>query len=168
MKKLLYFITAVLCFVACEPNSPGSSTTKGEYVDLGLSSGTKWKALNEYNPNDANGFYSYEEATSLFGKNLPTKVQWMELINECKWTWSGMGSRVVGRTGNSITLPAEGVPGYSSSNVEYVGIAGYYWSSTPYDSQNSWILVIANEREEYIDMAPIEMDGGAFSVRLVK
>ena len=159
---------ALLCFVACEPNSPGSSTTKGDYVDLGLSSGTKWKALNEYNPNDANGFYTYEEATSLFGKNLPTKVQWMELINECKWTWSGMGYKVVGANGNSITIPAEGVPAVSGGEIMDVGTVGYYWSSTPYDSK-CWLLVIAYYKgEEIIDMAPVEMAGYAFSVRLVK
>ena len=160
---------ALLCFVACEPNSPGSSTTKGDYVDLGLSSGTKWKALNEYNPNDANGFYTYEEATSLFGKNLPTKVQWMELINECKWTWSGMGYKVVGANGNSITIPAEGFRYNSEFDGE--GQVGYYWSSTAIDSQTPYIFVgfhIDKEEGVFTSEFPLEDKEWGLSVRLVK
>ena len=52
MKKGLYLLLAVLCFAACEKkNAPAES----EFVDLGLTSGTKWKSLNESNPKDPNG-----------------------------------------------------------------------------------------------------------------
>ena len=47
------------------------------YVDLGLPSGTLWKGKNE------GGWYTYEEAISMFGNLLPTKEQFEELIN----TW---------------------------------------------------------------------------------
>lgn len=143
MKKLLYVIAAALCLVACERNTPGDSTTtpttKGDYVDLGLSSGTKWKSSNEMNPDDESGFYDYDLAMSLFEKNMPTKEQWMELVNECKWTWTGMGYRVTGVNNNSIVLPAAG-----SRNCEgYVGDVGSeagYWSSTPNGSEHAWYL----------------------------
>ena len=46
MKKLLYVIAVALCMVACESNTPnGGSITKGDYEDLGLTSGTKWKVV---------------------------------------------------------------------------------------------------------------------------
>lgn len=139
MKKLLYVIAAALCLVACEKNPDGGSSTKGDYVDLGLSSGTKWKSSNEMNPDDESGFYDYDLAMSLFEKNMPTKEQWMELVNECNWTWTGMGYRVTGVNNNSIVLSAAGFrncEGY----VDYVGSKGFYWSSVPSGSGRAWYL----------------------------
>ena len=45
-----------------------------QYVDLGLPSGTLWKAENEIA-----GHYTYEEAVVKFESKLPTKEQWEEL-----------------------------------------------------------------------------------------
>ena len=44
MKKLLFATMALfaLCLVGCEN---GSGQKKSDYVDLGLPSGTKWKAV---------------------------------------------------------------------------------------------------------------------------
>ena len=126
MKKLLVF--SMLCLMAFTMNAQS-------YVDLGLSSGTKWKSANE------KGFYSYSSAMSNFGGNLPSCEQWVELLHECEWTWSGMGYKVVGPNGNFISLPAAGVrdcDGYVSD----VGFHGYYWSSTPYDSVNVYHLIL--------------------------
>lgn len=103
------------------------------YVDLGLSSGTKWKSANE------KGFYSYSSAISTFGHSVPSQEQWMELRNECDWIWSGMGYKVVGPNGNYITLPAAGGRD-CSGDVYNVGTNGYYWSATPFDSGNAWFL----------------------------
>lgn len=141
MKKLLYVIAATLCLVACEKNteSGSGSSTKGVYVDLGLSSGTKWKISNELNPNNENGFYDYDEAIFLFKKSMPTKEQWIELLNECIWTWTGMGYKVEGSNGNSIILPAAG---YCYDGIVYqIGSGGSYWSSSPSnDSKFAWGL----------------------------
>lgn len=137
MKKILLFL-AVLCMVACKSN-----TSKDGYVDLGLSSGTLWKSQNEMNPQDPeNGFYTYDEAVEAFGRNLPTIKQWIELINECTWTWTGMGYQVVGPNGNSIVLPAAGFASFRDSDysVSNVGSYGDYWSSTPDGSDNAWDL----------------------------
>ena len=100
---------------------------------LGLPSGTKWKNFN------ATGFYTYDEAVSKFGNRLPTKEQWEEIKAECQWTWNGSGYKVTGPNGNSIVLPASGFRNGDGS-VDDVGSYGFYWSSTPKDSDGAWYL----------------------------
>ena len=48
------------------------------YVDLGLPSGTLWKANNEKSI-----YYTYNEAASQFGDNLPTLAHFEELKTFC-------------------------------------------------------------------------------------
>ncbi len=165
MKKLLLFFAA-LCLVACNGNDPvGGSTSKGDYVDLGLTSGTKWKVVNELNPQDSeHGFYTYDEAVSAFGENLPTKEQWMELVNECTWKWTGMGYKVIGSNGNSIILPAAGYHDDFYDAVTRVGQVGRYWSSNPAGSQSAWALSLGADN---IGVGSYTRIAG-YSVRLVK
>ena len=101
--------------------------------DLGLPSGTLWKNANEGGDST---LYTYDEAVSMFGEKLPTLEQLEELDNECTWTWTGHGYKVTGSNGNSIYLPAAGYR-YCDGDVGYVGAYGYYWSSTPIDSENA-------------------------------
>ena len=144
--KLLFF--SLICLMAMNLNAQS-------YVDLGLSSGIKWKSANE------KGFYSYDEAISTFGNNVPSQEQWMELRNECDWTWSGMGYKVTGPNGNSIVLPAAGWR-LCGGSVSFVGTYGFYWSATPYDSVLAW----------YLDSSGVDMNSRArclgLSVRLVQ
>ena len=67
---------------------------------------------------------------------LPTKAEMEELVDKCTWQWttqSGVnGYKVTGPNGNSIFLPAAGYC-FGSSRY-YVGERGYYWSSSPYES----------------------------------
>ena len=149
--KQLFF--SVMCMMALatiascdkDSNSTGSGTPSGGitpagYVDLGLPSGTKWKAENEENPNkDGNNFYTWDEAMAAFGNKLPTKEQFMELRNSCDWTWTGMGYKVVGSNGNSIVLPAAGGRD-CYGDVLSEGSYGHYWSSTPDGSEVAWRL----------------------------
>ena len=64
---------------------------------------------------------------------MPTKYEYQELIDKCKWKWvtiNGVnGYKVTGKNGNSIFLPASGYR-YGSS-FDYAGSRGFYWSSTP-------------------------------------
>ena len=110
---------------------------KLRYIDLGLSSGTKWRNSNEGRDN---AHYTYNEAVSKFGNKLPTKEQLEELKNQCTWTWSGSGYKVVGPNGNSIYLPAAGCL-VGDGSVGYLGSNGYYWSSTPYVSDGAYYLL---------------------------
>ncbi len=128
------------------------------FVDLGLPSGTLWKDKNE-----DGGFYTYKQALSKFGSNLPSRKQFEELKSKCSWTWTGNGYKVTGSNGNSIVLPASG---YRSCHgiVINVGSDGYYWSSTPKDSDGAWIL--------YFFHGGVGLDGfsrcSGLSVRLVQ
>ena len=103
------------------------------WIDLGLPSGTLWKDKNE------SGFYDYDAAVRSFGSKLPTKEQLEELKNSCQWTWTGNGYKVVGPSGASIVLPAAGRRD-CYGGVDYVGSRGYYWSSSPINSDSAWGL----------------------------
>ncbi len=158
MKKLLFIIMICLLalFVAslagCKKEdvnnngnnngnggSGGGGSAQTGYVDLGLPSGTKWKASNETKDN-GDVYYTYDEAVSTFGDKLPTKEQWEELKNNCTWELQNNGGRkVTGPNGNSIVLPATGSRS-CDGDVDYVGIHGSYWSSTPSELESAWYL----------------------------
>lgn len=150
--KQLFF--SVVCMMALttiascdkDSNSTGSGTpggggiTPAGYVDLGLPSGTKWKAANETNPNDENNFYTYDSAMETFGGQLPTREQFEELISLCTFTWDPDrkgGNFVSTVNGNSIFLPAAGGR-FCNGGVDGVGSGGCYWSSTPDGSEDAW------------------------------
>ena len=105
-----------------------------KYVDLGLPSGALWRNSNE---GGEYALYTYEEAVSMFGNQLPTKQQLEELKDECEWTWIGNGHKVTGPNGNSIVLPAAGF--INGEGVQGKGDFGYYYSSTS-DGSGVWEL----------------------------
>ena len=145
MKKYFSMLLVLaMCFVACdgkkskEKNEDSAAHQGPVFVDLGLPSGTKWKAVNE------EGYYDYDAAAEKYGAYLPTKEQFQELIACCIWEWNGddyvgEGYVVKGANGNSILLPAAGYRN-CYGDVSYVGTYGYYWSSTPDDSDYAWTL----------------------------
>ena len=103
------------------------------YVDLGLPSGTLWKTEREV------GLYTYAEAMSKFGKQLPTSEQIKELGTLCKWVWTDTGYKITGPSGKSIFLRAAG--GRDCSNGKSgIDTHGYYWSSDPYDANNALFI----------------------------
>lgn len=118
MKKVIFLV--VMCLMVMMMNAQTF-----EYVDLGLPSGTKWKSSNEEE------LLTYKEAVCRFGDKLPTIEQWRELMGICDWTWmgNGVGYKVTGPNGNSITLPAAGFRQLGKS-VNSVGTRGRYWLST--------------------------------------
>ena len=74
----------------------------------------------------------YDIATAKWGKEwrMPSKEDWQELVEKCKWTkekaFHVNGYRVEGPNGNSIFLPNTGIRfGEAISNTD----AGYYWTS---------------------------------------
>ena len=128
-------------------NNGGGGTAAG-YVDLGLPSGTKWKSVNE--TGGYNGFYTFDEAVSLFGDKLPTKEQMEELIDLCTWTWQNGGYKVTGTNGNSIDLPAAGSRD-CDGNVDCVGAHGSYWTSTPSESGQAWYFDFMSDNQMGMD-----------------
>lgn len=106
------------------------------YVDLGLPSGTLWKKENE-----GRKYYTYDEAISKFGDNLPTKEQFEELNSECEWIWVRKGYEIIGPNGNSIFLPAAG---FRNCIGEVVHSTAAYWSCTLHDLDHVWSFVIVS------------------------
>ncbi|MEE1182883.1 MAG: hypothetical protein UHZ06_00160 [Paludibacteraceae bacterium] len=157
MKKLFYLFTILFAalFAACDSDN-------GQYVDLGLPSGTLWYSKNEGGDDIR---YTYDEAINNFGSKLPTKEQLEELRDKCTWTWTWIGSgyKVVGPNGNSIYFPAAGVH-YYLGTVEGVGSHGGYWSSTPNRSDSAYLLGF---NSDYVGMASNYRCYGR-SVRLVQ
>ena len=154
MKKALFlvgFVLMVLCLASCLNGSSGTELPQSiapellqksvprDYTDLGLSSKTKWKKVNEGNSK----LFTYEEAIEAFGDKIPTKAQWMELVNECSWVWTGMGYKVVGPNGKSIVLPAWGCR--YDGVVKYEGECGLYWSFNPADFDYAWIFAFDSD-----------------------
>lgn len=73
-----------------------------KYVDLGLTSGTRWADTNR----------EWCNARDISSKLIPTRAQFEELFRECEVEMCEEGARLTGKTGNSIILPIEayGVP----------------------------------------------------------
>ena len=111
------------------------------YVDLGLPSGTLWgmSSLPYY--------YTYDEALFKFGNQLPTQQQFVELKDNCTWSWKEWGYEVIGPNGNSIYLVTLG--SYDCDDNYVTGVGGY-WSSTSYDSDNVYHLYFYSGALVYI------------------
>ena len=78
---------------------------ENSFVDLGLPSGTLWKAESEL------GLYTYQEANDMFVSEteyLPTYNQLIELKQHCKWWRIETGYMLTGPNGNSITFLSDG------------------------------------------------------------
>ena len=128
------------------------------YVDLGLPSGKKWATTNE------DGFYSFDDAVSKFGKRLPSEEDFKELKIYCKWTWTGDGYKVTSRINEkSITLPAAGYGGCDGMMYDVVGELGRYWSSSPND-WGAFCLSLGSGGVGVISNYPCN----GYSVRLIK
>lgn len=113
----------------------GETITKSEYTEE--NSVTMGQPMSDFSGN-----VTYDVATANWGSTwrMPTKAEMQELVNNCTWTWTTQssvnGCRVTGPNGNSIFLPSAGYCGRSS--LCYVGEFGYYWSSTPYESDTNF------------------------------
>ena len=115
-------------------NSPTSDRSiPTGYVDLGLPSGKLWKDKNE------SGIFTYDEAKSRFGSYLPSKNDFVELIESCQWSWTGKGYRITGPSGESLYLQAFSGQASESS----------YLSSTLSLYNRLWLLVV-NQNEKGI------------------
>ena len=99
---------------------------KTEFVDLGLPSGTLWSTDYEKGQ-DKNLFLPYCETERL---SIPTKDQWEELINVCKWDYDKNGAfheaYCVGPNGKILIFK---LTGFVSVNEIKNGGNVYFWIS---------------------------------------
>ncbi len=127
----------------------GETTTKDTYgYDNCSTCGLSTSELQSqgYIDNNGNLTAQYDAATANWGGDwrMPTFDELNELRTQCTWTWTTQkgvnGYKVTGPSGASIFLPAAGYRGGSSLNLS--GSFGYFWSSTPYesDSYGAYIL----------------------------
>ena len=108
----------------------GETTTKTSYTYV--NSKTMEKSMG-----DIGGDSRYDAATANWGSGwrLPTESEFLELIDNCTWTWTtrnGVNGYEVKskKNGNSIFLPAAGS---GDGDTPYgQGSYGRYWSSTPF------------------------------------
>lgn len=101
------------------------------YIDLGLPSGTLWKAENE------EGLMDFKTARKKYKKRMPSISQWEELCKYGEWSWVGNGYEVIGPNGAAIFIPAAGYRNISGQ-VGKVGVFGNYWSSTVKNREEAW------------------------------
>lgn len=95
---------------------------------------------------DICGKKSYDVAAAKWGGSwrLPTKAEFEELLNECKWQLTTKGGKrgykVTAPNGNHIFLPAAGY--CSGSSSYHAGGYGGYWSASPEnrDDNNAYYL----------------------------
>ena len=88
----------------------------------------------------------YDAATANWGGEwcMPTFDQFLELRNNCTWTWTTQngvkGKKVTGPNGNCIFLPAAG--GLCNSDPWSAGSSGFYLSSSFYEDNpyRAWYL----------------------------
>lgn len=134
----LYVISQDIPYV--DPNS---------YVDLGLTSGTKWATCNvgASTPEEFGINYQFptdEEIQSVVGKNwrLPSPSEIEELCSECScqmYILNGVnGQKLTGPNGNSIFLPANQMPEIFS---------GRYWSN-----DSNWRM---RTEADYCGLSPV-------------
>ena len=109
----------------------GETSTKSGYDED--NSKTLYKSMGNIGGNS-----SYDVARYRWGGSwrLPTKAELEELETKCTWTWTTQGGhngyKVTGKNGKSIFLPAAGWR--DGASPIYVGESGYYWSSSPHES----------------------------------
>lgn len=102
------------------------------FVDLGLTSGTLWAKNNaEHN---GKKLFDFDEAIGLFGDQMPTAAQAVELATECTHEWvtenGKPGMKFTGPNGKSIFFPADGYT-WKGGPVKYDGDEGDIWTKTP-------------------------------------
>ena len=108
----------------------GASTPESAGMFLGWGKDvTNWNTLQ----NDVDGTKYDSAFIATNGKwKTPTRKQFKELIDKCRWTWMEYrgvcGYKVTGMSGKSIFLPAAGRMNYL---IPYrKNEFGYYWSSS--------------------------------------
>lgn len=143
--------------------------TAAEYVDLGLPSGTLWAADYVKSDDGSRAYIPYGQAEQL---NIPTKEQWLELMESCRTGVVQDGDRVSklifkGPNGNILSFETTGyiqVSGISFPDKACFWIKSEYEESS-LDQEMVTILYCSNSIGRYISSMFV---GYGLPVRLVK
>ena len=124
-------------------HKPNGEHNGYEYVDLGLTSGTKWATWN-YGATAVGKIGSYvtggdDQASK---SKRPTQAQAQELIDECDWLLRSDVYIVKSKINNNVLiLPLSGYQSQEvvSGSLRWVtkgeGRVGYYWTKDSFSSQ---------------------------------
>ena len=102
----------------------------GDYVDMGLPSGTQWKIINE------SGLMTFDDAVQQYGNQMPTQKQFEELIAYCETEWTGRGIKFIGPNGKFIILQDAGK--YDCNGNYENNYSVEYWSRTRYSDGSAY------------------------------
>lgn len=98
--------------------------------------GSKWIGPNKPDNKTVLDLMDDAAHATLSGNwRMPTNEEWIELYDNCTWTWTSLNgvngyrvqSRKSGYTDKWIFLPAAG---FRAARMDNVGSRGYYWSSS--------------------------------------
>lgn len=152
-----------------------SSIDSSDIVDLGLS--VKWcgRNLGALSPEDNAAYFSWADGVTEFGLSVipaesdiagsvkdiafcmsggklkvPTRKQFKELIDRCRWSWCTyngvVGCKVTGPSGRSIFLPSAGRK--CDYGIYNQNSCGYYWSSSKARGTNAYYLYFNDENSD--------------------
>ena len=151
MKKIISIIAMIIVSI-----SMSAKDIPVGYVDLGLPSGTCWKAVDEP------GFFTYLSAKYYYGEALPNRAQVKELLYNCTWKWTGKGYRVTGPNQNSIYFPFAGYKD-CDEDLHYDGSAAVLWTLDNAGSNYAYVYVLSDKQRSILE----ESNCWGCSVRLV-
>ena len=132
----------------------GETNTKSTFTEVNcLTYGKDIASLKAEGIIDAYGQLnkSYDAASANWGSTwrTPTKEEFVELSNKCKWKWTSLngknGYKVTGPNGNSIFISASGFR--SKSSHDYIEDSGWYLSSSNDSNfENADILYFSEDK----------------------
>lgn len=106
---------------------------------------------------------AHDAARSKWGNTwrIPTKSEFEELENECKWIWTSIGGhngyKITGKNGNSIFLPAAG--SRFETSLRGINNNGMYWSSTPQTQYEGLAYCLSFDNSLYVISSGGRIDG---------
>lgn len=150
----------------CEEGIPADLREKNtQFIDLGLKSGTLWSADFEIDGEEVM-FLAYNDAERY---DIPTKEQFSELLESCKWEFIYINSiarkyTCIGPNGNHIVFSSKG---YKLAGTRREIEKIFFWvKSTPEDSTKEAVYLYyhSGEIKELTEM----FSGSMLPLRLVK
>ena len=144
--------------------------TAAEYVDLGLPSGTLWAADYVKSDDGSRAYIPYGQAEPL---NIPTKEQWLELKESCKFGVVRDGDRLAklifkGPNGNILSFETTG---YIDVSDKFGPNSIYFWIKSEYEEgslEREAVIIYDYAHIRGLENISQKFVGFGLPVRLVK